>query len=132
MLNRSFEDGAALRLNLQLALDILGEQSVYWEEKGKRVEGNPLTLGDVVLARKDIKTSYHLSVVVDDALQGVTDIIRGEDLYHVTPVQRILQDLLGYHVPRYHHHPLLCDEKTGRRLSKSEQAVALRNIRHFD
>ncbi len=85
-------------------------------------------LGDVVLARKDIATSYHVSVVVDDAAQGVTLVTRGEDLLPCTHVHRVLQALLALPVPRWHHHRLVCDAE-GRRLAKRDAAAALATLR---
>ena len=82
----------------------------------------------MVLARKETPTSYHLSVVVDDALQGVTHVVRGQDLQQATSVHRVLQALLGLPAPVYHHHRLILDED-GRKLSKSTQATALRELR---
>ena len=81
-----------------------------------------------MLARKDSPASYHLAVVVDDALQGVTDVVRGEDLYHSTGVHRMLQALLGLAAPRYRHHRLILDND-GKKLSKSTQATGLRELR---
>lgn len=90
---------------------------------GKRdfraIPAEPARWGDVILARADVPTSYHLSVVVDDALQGISDIVRGADLFHAKSVHRLLQALLGLPAPRYHHHALVRDE-TGRKLSKSD------------
>ena len=80
--------------------------------------------GDVVLARKDTPTSYHLAVVVDDAAQGVTHVVRGQDLFWSTSVHRLLQELLGVPAPAYHHHRLILDAD-GRKLSKSTRATAL-------
>jgi glutamyl-Q tRNA(Asp) synthetase len=88
----------------------------------------PALLGDVVLARKDAPTSYHLAVTVDDAIQGVTLVTRGEDLATATDVHRVLQALLGLPTPRYRHHDLLTDA-TGRRLSKRDRAVTIRSMR---
>jgi glutamyl-Q tRNA(Asp) synthetase len=82
----------------------------------------------VILGRKETPTSYHLSVVVDDALQGVTDVVRGQDLFWSTSVHRLLQSLLGLPEPRYHHHRLVLDDD-GRKLSKSTRATALRELR---
>jgi glutamyl-Q tRNA(Asp) synthetase len=82
------------------------------------VDAQPDQWGDVVLARKEIPTSYHLSVVIDDALQGVTHVVRGRDLYAATGVQRLLQELLGLPAPRYFHHRLILGSD-GRKLSKS-------------
>ena len=84
--------------------------------------------GDVVLARREIKTSYSLSVVLDDAYQGVTHVVRGQDLYHATSLHRLLQILLDLPEPLYFHHPLMLD-KTGRKLSKSDKDVSLKSIR---
>ena len=86
-------------------------------------------IGDVVIARKDIGTSYHLAVVVDDAQQGITDVVRGEDLAFATPVQVLLQKLLGLPTPKYHHHALTRDE-TGHRLAKRDDAKAIRKFRN--
>ena len=82
----------------------------------------------MVLARKETPTSYHLSVVVDDALQGVTHVVRGQDLYQATSVHRVLQALLGLPAPLYHHHRLILDAE-GKKLSKSTRATALRELR---
>jgi glutamyl-Q tRNA(Asp) synthetase len=85
-------------------------------------------LGDAVLARKDIPTSYHLAVTLDDAAQGVTLVTRGLDLFPATHVHRLLQALLDLPVPRWHHHGLLTDD-AGRRLAKRDNARALRTLR---
>ena len=84
--------------------------------------------GDVVLARKEVPASYHLAVAVDDALQGVTDVVRGQDLFWATGIHRLLQVLLGLPQPVYHHHKLILDVD-GRKLSKSTQATSLRELR---
>ena len=88
----------------------------------------PGDLGDVVLARKDIGTSYHVAVVVDDALQGVNLVTRGEDLFDSTHVHRLLQSLLGLPVPEYLHHALVTDD-AGKRFAKRDQSVTLRALR---
>lgn len=85
-------------------------------------------IGDVVLLRRDMNTSYHLSVVVDDAAQEITDVVRGEDLEDATPIHKLLQKLLGYPTPRYHHHRLIRDEN-GKRLAKRDDARALSKFR---
>jgi len=85
-------------------------------------------IGDVVLARRDMGTSYHLSVVLDDAHEGITDVVRGEDLFEATFIHVILQRLLGLPTPRYHHHRLIRDE-TGKRLAKRDDARAVRLYR---
>lgn len=109
--------------------------ALTWEETGRGPNGetgsiaaDPRAWGDVVLARRDTPTSYHLSVVVDDAAQGVTHIVRGQDLFWATSVHRLLQALLGLPVPAYHHHRLLLDTD-GRKLSKSTRSTALRELR---
>ena len=81
-------------------------------------------IGDVVLARRDMGTSYHLSVVVDDAAQGITDVVRGADLEDATPIHQLLQKLLGLPTPRYHHHKLIRDN-AGKRLAKRDDARAI-------
>jgi glutamyl-Q tRNA(Asp) synthetase len=92
------------------------------------VAARPELLSDVVLARKDAPVSYHLAVTVDDAAQGVTDVIRGEDLFLSTHVHRLLQDLLQLPTPAYHHHPLLIGPD-GERLAKRHGALALADLR---
>lgn len=128
------EHGAAfaLRLDMEKAIAQLekkGEWPLAWHEEGTApVTVNPTPLGDVVLARKDTPTSYHLAVTVDDALQGVTDVIRGEDLFHATHIHRLLQALLDYPAPRYRHHPLILDAE-GKRFAKRDAAATIRSLR---
>ncbi|MCK0094533.1 tRNA glutamyl-Q(34) synthetase GluQRS [Yoonia sp. F2084L] len=86
------------------------------------------SIGDVVLSRRDMGTSYHLSVVVDDAAQGITDVVRGSDLFDATPIHVTLQKLLGLPTPRYHHHRLIRDDN-GKRLAKRDDARALSKFR---
>jgi len=85
-------------------------------------------VGDVVLARKDIGTSYHLAVVVDDAAQNISSVLRGQDLFAATHIHRLLQFLLGLATPLYHHHALLRDDK-GEKLAKSHMSKPLRQWR---
>jgi glutamyl-Q tRNA(Asp) synthetase len=92
------------------------------------VDAAPQAWGDVVLARKETPTSYHLSVAIDDASQGVTHVVRGRDLFWSTGVHRLLQALLGLPMPAYHHHRLILGPD-GRKLSKSTRATALRELR---
>jgi glutamyl-Q tRNA(Asp) synthetase len=113
----------ALRLDVAEALDRTGP--LEWSEKGPPIPADPAKLGDVVLARKDVPTSYHLAVTVDDALQGVTLVTRGADLFAATHIHRLLQALLGLPTPCYRHHPLLTDAG-GRRLAKRDQALTVR------
>jgi glutamyl-Q tRNA(Asp) synthetase len=120
----------ALRLELARALALTGPiEWVEEEEDGPhRTLADPAPLGDVVLARKGVPTSYHLAVTVDDAIQGVTLVTRGEDLATATHVPRVLQALLGLPTPRYRHHELLTDA-AGRRLSKRDRALTIRSMR---
>ena len=117
----------ALRLDVAKAAEAAGPLS--WEEEGRgTIAADPASQGDVVLARKDTPTSYHLAVTVDDALQGVTLVTRGEDLFASTHIHRLLQALLGYPAPRYRHHRLLTDA-SGRRFAKRDQVLTLRALR---
>lgn len=101
---------------------------LYWRDGETEVQAEPERFGDVVLARKDAPVSYHLAVTVDDGAQGVTDVVRGRDLYAATDVHRLLQALLGLTTPRYHHHALLTDAE-GRRLAKRHGAPTLADLR---
>ena len=123
----------AVRLDIAAALARTGK--VTWTESGTGPNGesgtmaaDPAAWGDVILARKETPTSYHLSVVVDDAAQGVTDVVRGQDLFRSTSVHRLLQALLGLPAPRYRHHRLILDAD-GKKLSKSTAATGLRELR---
>jgi glutamyl-Q tRNA(Asp) synthetase len=117
----------ALRLDMQEALSRISAP-LYWNEGGETIEAEPARWGDVVLGRKETPASYHLAVVLDDALQGVTHIVRGKDLYEATAVHRVLQELLGLPAPHYTHHRLLLDEH-GKKLSKREKSTTLRDLR---
>ena len=117
----------AIRLDVARACQLAGPLSWHDHAAGQ-VEATPEILGDAVLARKDVPTSYHLSVTVDDALQGVTLVTRGCDLFHATHLHRLLQALLGYPTPDYHHHGLLTNDR-GERLAKRDKAVSLRALR---
>lgn len=115
-------------------LDMAGAQKLHpgpmdWDEYGEgRIAFDPSRWGDVVLARKDVPTSYHLAVVADDALQGVTDVVRGRDLLAATAVHRLLQRLLHLPEPRYRHHALIADD-SGQKLAKSKASTPLRQLR---
>lgn len=115
------------RLDMDKALRRTGLLKWYDQNVGE-VIARPKYFGDVVLARKDVATSYHLSVVVDDALQGVTLVTRGKDLFRVTDIHCVLQALLGLPTPDYHHHPLVVDVD-GKRLAKRDRAVTIRALR---
>lgn len=115
------------RLDAALAASMIGPLTVDDQILGCHPV-DLAVLGDVILARKDIATSYHLAVVVDDAELGVTDVTRGEDLWASTHVHRALQQLLGLPEPRYHHHRLILDE-SGKRLAKRHDALSIRALR---
>lgn len=118
-------EGAVWRLDMAEALRRLGAAPTFRDAAtGAPRPADPARWGDVVLARRDVPTSYHLSVVVDDALQGVTEVVRGEDLLAATAVHRVLQALLGLPSPAYRHHALILGPD-GRKLSKSLGSAAL-------
>lgn len=128
--------GAAfvLRLDMAAAIEVAGK-GLFWREAEGLPEGpvrtvaaDPASWGDVILARRDVPTSYHLSVVVDDAIQDISHVIRGRDLYHATAVHVLLQRLLSLPAPVYHHHRLVLDE-SGHKLSKSNSATSLAALR---
>jgi len=126
-------DPHAFRLSMDAAVAKAGP--LAWQESGAGPAGetgtivaDPRAWGDVVLARKETPTSYHLSVVVDDAMQGVTHVVRGRDLFHATSVHVLLQRLLGLPTPAYHHHRLITDA-AGRKLAKSDRDTSLRSLR---
>jgi glutamyl-Q tRNA(Asp) synthetase len=123
----------ALRLDMAAAIARIGPFT--WQETGAgpadetgAIAADPAAWGDLVLARKETPTSYHLAVVVDDAAQGVSEVVRGRDLFHATSVHRLLQALLGWPAPRYHHHRLILNAD-GNKLSKSTRATGLRELR---
>jgi glutamyl-Q tRNA(Asp) synthetase len=116
----------AWRLDLAAAATRAGP--LIWLEGEAEVAATPAMFGDVVLARKDAPASYHLAVTVDDAAQGISDVVRGADLFASTHVHRLLQALLGLPTPRYHHHRLLVDAQ-GRRLAKRRDAPTLADLR---
>lgn len=129
----------AWRLSLDRCRDHLGERfgAMRFVEEGpslarragaREIVADPAPLGDVVLGRKDVGTSYHIAVVHDDALQEISHVIRGEDLFELTPLHVLLQTLLGLPTPIYRHHRLLLDE-TGKRFAKRDQAATLQAMR---
>ena len=132
---RLIASGAPCALRLDMAKAVARAGALGWTERGEGSDGEtgqvvavPQAWGDVVLARKETPTSYHLSVVVDDALQGVSEVVRGTDLFHATSLHRLLQHLLGLPQPFYRHHPLIRDE-AGQKLSKSSRSTGLRELR---
>jgi glutamyl-Q tRNA(Asp) synthetase len=130
---RRIEAGEPYALRLDMAAALTRTGALSWSESGcdseaATVAAMPQAWGDVVLARKDTPTSYHLAVVVDDAAQGVSHVVRGRDLLEATAVHRLLQALLGLPAPCYHHHRLILGAD-GQKLSKSTRATALRALR---
>jgi len=118
----------ALRLNVERAIE-LADRVLTWNEQDEGLHrATPLRHGDVVLARKDIPTSYHLSVVVDDAAQDISLVTRGSDLIHATDIHRLLQALLDLPTPRYYHHRLITDDR-GHRLATRDDALSLETLR---
>ncbi|TIM19802.1 MAG: tRNA glutamyl-Q(34) synthetase GluQRS, partial [Mesorhizobium sp.] len=125
----------AWRLDVEAAMARVGKD-LSWTEYSdetlsatRSVEARPQDWGDVILARRDIPTSYHLAVVMDDALQGVSHVVRGQDLFSATGVQRLLQQLLGLPQPAYFHHRLILGPD-GRKLSKSLGDTGLAALRN--
>lgn len=120
---RKGSDGVALRLDVDRAMKEVG--TLTWDDElaGKQV-ADPRPFGDVVLVRKDLPSSYHLAVTVDDAEDGVTLVTRGMDLFDATHIHRVLQALLGTSVPRWYHHKLVLDEN-GEKLAKRRGSPSL-------
>jgi glutamyl-Q tRNA(Asp) synthetase len=132
---RLLQSGVSYALRLDMAAACARAGDLSWTESGEGPEGEtgsvaarPDAWGDVILARKETPTSYHLAVVIDDALQGVSEVVRGQDLFWSTSVHRLLQTLLGLPQPAYRHHRLVLDG-SGRKLSKSTGATGLRELR---
>jgi glutamyl-Q tRNA(Asp) synthetase len=132
---RLLESGALYALRLDMAAAGARAGDLTWVEHGEgpdgetgRVAARPQAWGDVILARRETPTSYHLSVVIDDARQGVTEVVRGQDLFWSTSVHRLLQQLFGFPQPAYRHHRLVLDGER-RKLSKSTMATGLRELR---
>ncbi len=128
---RALRIAAGQPFALRLAVDEAARRAgpLTWHDRVRgRQTARPDLFGDVVLARKDTPASYHLAVTVDDALQGVTLVTRGEDLFAATHLHRLLQAALGLPTPDYHHHRLLTDD-AGRRLAKRDRALTLRALR---
>ena len=133
--DRRRREGEPFALRLATDAAVMRAGVLTWTETGLGPQGQsgiltavPQMWGDVVLARKEAPTSYHLAVAIDDALQGVTDVVRGQDLFWSTGIHRLLQALLGLPEPAYHHHRLILDAG-GRKLSKSTLATSLRELR---
>jgi glutamyl-Q tRNA(Asp) synthetase len=118
-------------MDVMKAMALVGKQ-LSWQETGtghpETIPADPTIWGDVILSRSDAPSSYHLSVVIDDALQGITHVVRGEDLYTATAIHTLLQELLGLPEPVYHHHQLIIG-RDGRKLSKSEGSTGIAALR---
>ena len=132
---RLIASGAPYALRLDMAAAMARAGNLAWTEQGEgpggetgRIAARPDAWGDVILARKETPTSYHLSVVIDDALQGITEVVRGQDLFHASSVHRLLQHLLELPEPAYRHHALIRDA-SGHKLSKSSRSTGLRELR---
>lgn len=126
---RSTGPRPGLPASLRLAMDrAAGDRALTMTEKGQVIPVDPAVWGDVVIARKDIGTSYHVAVCVDDALQGVSHVVRGTDLFAATSIHRLVQDILGLPEPHYHHHDLIRHD-TGRKLAKSQGDRSLADLR---
>lgn len=117
----------SLRLDMETAASRVGAISWFDEERGSQI-AQPYAFGDVILARKDTPASYHLCVTVDDALQEIELVTRGEDLFHATDIHRLLQELLELPVPHYSHHRLILNDQ-GEKYSKRDQSITLRSLR---
>jgi glutamyl-Q tRNA(Asp) synthetase len=122
-------DAHALRLDMTAALAQITSPLIWHDREAGERTANPAAFGDVVLARKDTPTSYHLSVVVDDAIQGITLVTRGQDLLEATDIHRLLQALLDLPTPDYFHHRLVTGDD-GRRLATRHKARTLEDIRN--
>ncbi len=126
-LNTASEDEVSWRLDMKRASDLAGE--LHWQDAERDDQiARPEQFGDIILVRKDIATSYHLSVTIDDADQGITLVTRGDDLFASTHIHRLLQALLKLPVPTWHHHRLVTDDH-GQRLAKRDKARSLRELR---
>jgi glutamyl-Q tRNA(Asp) synthetase len=124
---RAQQGALCWRLDVKAAMRMTGP--LFWHDRVRgKIETTPEMFGDVVLSRKDVPTSYHLSVTVDDHIQGVTLVTRGEDLFASTHVHRLLQALLGYETPEYYHHAIVTDA-SGRRYAKRDKSATLRDLR---
>ena len=132
---RRLRDGEPYALRLAMDAAVARAGVLTWTETGAGpqtqsglVAAVPQMWGDVIIARKEVPTSYHLAVAVDDALQGLTEVVRGQDLFFSTSIHRLLQAMLGLPEPIYHHHKLIVDA-AGQKLSKSNAATSLRELR---
>ena len=119
----------ALRIDMEKAVGHIGHEVSWTEMEHKQpIIGDPQLWGDVILARKDFPVSYHLCCTLDDALQGITHVVRGKDLYHATSIHSLLYALLELEKPVYHHHELILDDNL-EKLSKSKNHTSLKELK---
>lgn len=121
----------AMRLDIKKALNKVNKPLSWFDLSQGEQQATPDILGDVVLARKDTPASYHLCVTVDDHIQGINRVTRGDDLFYASHLHRLIQELLGLDVPQYHHHALLYDEE-GKRFAKRNKSVTIKSLREDD
>lgn len=127
--SRAINDGQAHAYRLDIKKATMSAEPLIWQDVAAgRIIAHPEKFGDIVIARKETPTSYHLAVVVDDHLQEVSLVTRGQDLFDSTDIHRLLQKLLNLNVPQYHHHPLVID-KDGNRLAKRNDSVSIKKLR---
>lgn len=127
--SRAINDGQAHAYRLDIKKATMSAEPLIWQDVAAgRIIAHPERFGDIVIARKETPTSYHLAVVVDDHLQDVSLVTRGQDLFDSTDIHRLLQKLLNLNVPQYHHHPLVID-KDGNRLAKRNDSVSIKKLR---
>lgn len=118
----------AIRLSMEAAKDVIKGKSLTYRDNGETKTVDLNAMEDIVLSRKDIKTSYHIAVTHDDMAQGITHVVRGADFIDQTPYQVLIQHLMGWPTPIYHHHPLL-RRGDGKKLSKRNQDTTIRSLR---
>jgi len=122
------EQPYALRLSIKTCAEYLSGKTLSYMDNGQYKDVNLNALDDVVLARKDIDTSYHMAVTYDDMFQGISHVVRGYDLQDQTPYHVVIQTLMGWPVPIYHHHDLIMDDD-GKKLSKRSLATSIKSLR---
>lgn len=124
------DQGKAFALRLDMTKACRQTGPLHWVDRAQgKQRATPEIFGDIVLARKDTPTSYHISVSIDDDIQDISLVTRGEDLFHASHIHRLLQALLDLKVPQYHHHGLLC-AKDGKRFAKRDKSLTIRSLRN--
>lgn len=121
-------DDYSLRINIEQSIKIVASNLYFTDLKKGKIKAIPTLFGDIILARKKMGVSYHLCSVVDDYLSGVTLVTRGSDLFESTHVHRLLQELMGFYVPKYFHHELIVDQN-GKKFSKRDASFTIRQLR---